>query len=207
MPIITAFKPQRNNKRVNIYIDGEFSFGLDLENFVKLGLKLNQELTNIEIEEIVKKAEFQKTFDKLLRFVIVRPRSEKEIKDYLKRKKVHESLNEELFNRLNRLELINDTKFSKWWVDQRLAFKNKSKKDLKFELRAKGIKNEIIENTLEENEIDEVKIAKKLIEKKEYKWDKYEEKIKKQKIIQYLSGKGFGWDVISKIVGTIANDE
>ncbi|AKM82964.1 hypothetical protein A2422_03250 [Candidatus Woesebacteria bacterium RIFOXYC1_FULL_31_51] len=200
MPTITAFKPQKNQKRVNIYIDGEFGFGLDLENFLKLGLKLNQELTTLEIEEIIKKAEFQKTFDKLLRFVIVRPRSEKEIKDYLKRKKVHESLNEELFNRLNRLELINDTKFSKWWVDQRLVFKNKSKKDLKFELRAKGIKNEIIENTLEESEIDEVKIAKKLIEKKEYKWDKYEEKIKKQKIIQYLSGKGFGWDVIEKVI-------
>ena len=200
MPTITAFKPQKNQKRVNIYIDGEFGFGLDLENFLKLGLKLNQELTTLEIEEIIKKAEFQKTFDKLLRFVIVRPRSEKAIKDYLKRKKVHESLNEELFNRLNRLELINDTKFSKWWVDQRLVFKNKSKKDLKFELRAKGIKNEIIENTLEESEIDEVKIAKKLIEKKEYKWDKYEEKIKKQKIIQYLSGKGFGWDVIEKVI-------
>ena len=200
MPTITAFKPQKNQKRVNIYIDGEFGFGLDLENFLKLGLKLNQELTTLEIEEIIKKAEFQKTFDKLLRFVIVRPRSEKEIKDYLKRKKVHESLNEELFNRLNRLELINDTKFSKWWVDQRLVFKNKSKKDLKFELRAKGIKNEIIENTLEESEIDEVKIAKKLIEKKEYKWDKYEEKIRKQKIIQYLSGKGFGWDVIEKVI-------
>ncbi|KKP30846.1 MAG: Regulatory protein RecX [Candidatus Woesebacteria bacterium GW2011_GWE2_31_6] len=134
MPTITAFKPQKNQKRVNIYIDGEFGFGLDLENFLKLGLKLNQELTTLEIEEIIKKAEFQKTFDKLLRFVIVRPRSEKEIKDYLKRKKVHESLNEELFNRLNRLELINDTKFSKWWVDQRLVFKNKSKKDLKFEV-------------------------------------------------------------------------
>ncbi|KKP23347.1 MAG: Regulatory protein RecX [Candidatus Woesebacteria bacterium GW2011_GWC1_30_29] len=103
MPTITAFKPQKNQKRVNIYIDGEFGFGLDLENFLKLGLKLNQELTTLEIEEIIKKAEFQKTFDKLLRFVIVRPRSEKEIKDYLKRKKVHESLNEELFNRLNRL--------------------------------------------------------------------------------------------------------
>ncbi|KKP23348.1 MAG: hypothetical protein UR11_C0001G0322 [Candidatus Woesebacteria bacterium GW2011_GWC1_30_29] len=53
---------------------------------------------------------------------------------------------------------------------------------------------------MEESEIDEVKIAKKLIEKKEYKWDKYEEKIKKQKIIQYLSGKGFGWDVIEKVI-------
>ena len=32
-----------------------------------------------KLTEIVKKAEFQKTYDKLLRFAMVRPRSEKEV--------------------------------------------------------------------------------------------------------------------------------
>lgn len=207
MPTITDFKPQKNQKRLNIYLDNKFGFGLDLENFVVLGLKINQELSDSEVEKIVKKAEFQKTFDKLLRFSMVRPRSEKEIKDYFRRKKIHESIHDELFNRLNRLKLIDDVKFAKWWVDQRLAFKSKSKKDLKYELRAKGINSEIVENILDDSEIDELKIARELIKKKEYRWTKFEEKVRRQKIISYLSGKGFGWDIISKITGTIANDE
>lgn len=200
MSIITDFKPQKNQNRVNIYLDNKFGFGLDLENFVKLRLKINQELTDLEVEKIIKKAEFQKTFDKSLRFVMIRPRSEKEIKDYFKRKKVHESLYQELFNRLNRLDLINDIKFAKWWVDQRQSFRPKSKRILNSELRIKGINNEIIKNILEDSEIDELKIARELIEKKEYRWSKFDEKTKKQKIIQYLSGKGFGWDIIEKVI-------
>ena len=73
MPIITSIKPQKNGKRVNIYLDEEFGFGLDLENFVKLGLKVEQKLSEDEVEEIVKKAEFQKVYDKILRFASLRP--------------------------------------------------------------------------------------------------------------------------------------
>jgi len=40
MPVITSIKAQKNQKRVNIYLDGKFSFGLDLENFMKLQLKV-----------------------------------------------------------------------------------------------------------------------------------------------------------------------
>src|SRR3972149_10018566 len=99
MPLITAIKPQKNNKRLNIYLDGKFGFGIDLENFVKLKLKVEQELEDKQIEEIVKKAEFQKTFEKILRFVTLRPRSEKEISNWLRRKKIHESLHKDLFIR------------------------------------------------------------------------------------------------------------
>ena len=52
-------------------------------------------------------------------------------------------------------------------------------------------------------EIDEVQIAKKLIAKKLYKWQKYDEKMRKQKITQYLAGKGFGWDTINNAIEKI----
>ena len=144
MPTITAIKPQRNKKRVNIYLDNRFGFGLDLDNFVKLGLRVEQELSEEEIEDIVRKSEFQKTSDKLLKFATLRPRSKKEITDWLKRKKVHESLHKGLFNRLKRLELVDDMKFAQWWVGQRSQFKPRGKRALEAELRKKGIKKEVI---------------------------------------------------------------
>ncbi len=200
MPIITAIKPQKSGKRVNIYLDGQFAFGIDLDNFLSLGLKINQEFSQEKIEEIIKKAEFAKTLNKLLRFATIRPRSEKEISLWLRRKKVHESLYKELFNRLKKLELVDGEKFAKWWVEQRLQFKNKSKRDIEQELRMKGISREIISNILEDTPIDEEKMARQLMEKKMYRWEKLEPRIKKQKISQYLAGKGFGWDVIEKVV-------
>jgi regulatory protein len=191
MPTITDIKPQRNGKRVNVYLDNQFGFGLDLENYVKLGLKTGQEFSQEKIEEIIKKAEFQKTFDKLLRFASLRPRSEKEVRDYLKRKEVHESLFEELFNRLKRLELVNDEAFAKWWIDQRLQFKSKSKRELEYELRNKGIGKEIIDIVLAESGVDDAKAVRKLLEKRAFK-------DRKQKIA-YLARKGFSWEVIDRL--------
>lgn len=201
MSTITSIKSQKNGKRVNIYLDGKFGFGIDLENFVKLNLKVDQELADEEIEEIIKKAEFQKTLDKLLKYATLRPRSEKEVKDYFKRKKVHESLYKELFNRLKRLELIDDEKFAEWWVEQRLEFKFKSKRELEFELRNKGIKKEKIEEVLRKTKIDEEKTARELLEKKAYKWHALSQQEARQKMSQYLAGKGFGWEVIEKVIG------
>ena len=200
MPTITAIKPQRNKNRVNIYLDNKFGFGLDLENFVKLGLKVEQELSEEKVAEIVKKGEFQKTLDKLLKFATLRPRSEKEIKDWFKRKKVHESIHKELFNRLKRLELLDDAQFALWWVGQRNQFKPRGKRALESELRMKGIKKEVIAAVLSEFKIDEVKIAKALLAKKAYKWQHLPSRDGRQKMAQFLARKGFNWEIIEKVL-------
>ena len=201
MTKITEIKPQKNGKRVNIYLDGMFGFGLDLENCVKLGLKVEQDLTETEVEKIIKKAEFQKTLDKLLKFATLRPRSEKEIKDWFKRKKVHETIKDELSNKLNRLELVDDEKFAKWWIEQRMQFRPKPKSIMYQELRIKGIKKEIINEVLENTEVDEVKMAKELLEKKKYKWEGLDKLTARREMSEFLARKGFDWEVIKKIVG------
>lgn len=200
MPIITAIKPQKNRKRVNIHLDGRFGFGIDLENFVKLGLKVEQELTDKEIGEIVKKAQFQKTYDKLVRFATLRPRSEKEIGDWFKKHRVYKSLQKGLFNRLKRLELIDDRKFVQWWVEQRTAFRPRGKRALSAELRQKGIGRELINEVLDETKIDEGKIARELLEKKRYKWEKLGRLEARKKMSEFLARKGFGWAKIKEAI-------
>ena len=198
VPVITSIKPQKNKKRVNIYLDGKFGFGLDLENFVKLGLTVEQELTEERINEIVKLAEFQKTYEKITKFATLRPRSEKEIKDWLKKKKVHQSLHKELFNRLKRLELVDDKKFARWWVEQRLNFRPRSKRAMVYELKNKGISKEIIEEIFSIQRIDEEKIAEKLLKSKNYRWRNLPGAEARKKMAAFLQRKGFGWPIIKK---------
>lgn len=200
--VVTSIKPQKNGKRVNIYLDEEFGFGLDLENFVKLGLRVGQKFSEEEVEKIVKKAEFQKTYDKILRFAALRLRSEKEFRDWLRKHDVQESLHYELFNRLKRLDFLNDKKFSEWWVEQRQAFRPKSKRILHQELRIKGVKKEIIEEVLSKVKIDEVWMAKRLLEKKGYKWEGLNKLESNRKRIEFLLRKGFSWEVVKKALGT-----
>jgi len=191
MQEITDIKPQRNGKRVNVYLDGKFGFGIDLENLVKFGLTAGRQLSEGEIEEIVGKAEFQKTLDKLLRFAMLRPRSVLEIKQWLKRKKVHETFHKKLFNRLKRLVLVNDEKFARWWVKQRMQFRPRAKRFMIYELRIKGIDKEIISKIMDEVEIDEVKVAKDMIKNRRDSDPK--------KTAAYLARKGFDWDVIKRV--------
>lgn len=210
MSVITSIKPQKNNKRVNIYLDNEFStqggpasgwaFGLDLENFVKFNLKVDQELDEDQIQLIKDTGEQQKILDKVLRFAMIRPRSEKEIKDYLKRKKFSSLVYGYVFEKLKEFKLLDDLKFAKWWVEQRQSFSPKSKRVLNYELKIKGIDNETIKQVLENTEIDELKLAKGLIKNKMYKWERFDLKTKKQKISQYLAGKGFDWNVIQDVL-------
>ena len=200
MAIITSIKPQKNKKRVNIYLDGKFGFGLDLESFVRLDLKVEQQLSDQEIEEIIKKAEFQKVYEKILRFASLRPRSRKEFSGWFRKHKVHISLHEELFNKLKRLGFLDDEKFATWWVEQRLQFKSKSKRELVQELRIKGITKDIIDDVFSKTNIDEEASARKLLEKNKYKWEKLSDFEKRRKISAYFARKGFSWDVIRNIL-------
>ena len=200
MPRISAISPQKNGKRVNIYLDGKFGFGIDLENYVTLGLKVESELTDEKVKEIIKKAEFQKTLEKILKFATLRPRSEREVRGWLKRKKVHESLHKDLFDRLNHLDLVDDRKFTEWWVGQRLEFSPRAKRIIDYELRAKGIKKEVIDEVLSEVKVDEEGVAKTLLEKKSYRWKKISKLERKKKMTEFLARKGFSWEIIVRAI-------
>jgi regulatory protein len=200
MPIITSIKPQKTRKRVSVYLDGKFGFGIDLESLVRFKLRVEKELTEAEVKKIVKEAEFQKVYAKVLRFASLRPRSEKEFRQWLRKYKVHKSLYRELFRKLKRLDFLNDRKFSFWWVGQRMDFRPKSKRMLYYELKNKGIEKDIIDEVISELKIDEVQVALALVEKKKSRWEKMGGFEARKRISDFLARRGFGWDVIKEVV-------
>ncbi len=132
-----------------------------------------------------------KTWDKLIKFATLRPRSEKEVRDWFYRKKVGEKSQKKYFNQLKELEFLDDEKFARWWIDQRLSFRPRSKRELTSELIKKGIERTLIKRIIDEFEIDEVKIAKRLLSKRNYQ--------NSQKAMAYLSRKGFDWETIKEV--------
>lgn len=126
-----------------------------------------------------------------LRFVSFRPRSEKEIRDYLAKRlhKIHTSapsVLEKVLDRLRELGYADDAKFAAWWIGQRTGRKPKGKKLIEQELRRRGITQEV--------NIDEKELARRAIEKKIGK-------LEKPKLIAYLQRRGFDWETISGIIG------
>lgn len=200
MPLITKITSQKDKNRVNVYLDGKFGFGVDLENFLKLKLKVGGELSSNEIETIRAKSEYSKILERLLRYSSLRPRSEHEINFWFKRKDVAEDVRVLLKNKLMKLGLLNDEAFASWWVSQRQQFRPKAIRVLNQELKIKGISDEIRKHTLENIKVDERKIASDLLKKRAYKWENLDKKTARVKIAAYLARKGFTWSIIKSAI-------
>jgi len=141
--------------------------------------------------------------DKVYRFLSLRPRSEKEVVDYLKKRKISSLEAEKIFKILKEQKLIDDWEFAKWWIEQRETFKPKGKIALKAELRQKGIAEEIIEKVL--GSVDELSLANKALAKKIEIYRHLSSEDFLRKISQFLSYRGFSWQTIEKVAKKIKN--
>lgn len=222
MPRITKVSPQKRKKRVNIFIDEKFAFGASLEILAKYNLQVGQKLSQEEIEKIIKEGEFQKVYDKALRFLSYRPRSEKEIKDYFYKKGVGEETQKLVLKKLKKTGLLDDKEFALWWIEQRMTFRPSGKRLLEQELRKKGINREIIEEILEEifkkeRETQgaiagrlypsfELKLALKVAKKKLPTYRKLPFLEFRQKMTSFLARRGFSWEVIKEVIDKLRSD-
>ena len=95
--VITNLKPGvKNPNRVNVFVDGEFSFSLDVSQVVDFKIKVGREISEEEISEFKKASEYGKLYQRTLEWVLVRPRSIREVKDYLLRRKIKKSSSDAL---------------------------------------------------------------------------------------------------------------
>ncbi|MBI2622882.1 MAG: RecX family transcriptional regulator [Candidatus Levybacteria bacterium] len=155
--------------------------------------------------------EFEKFYNKALRFLSYRPRSEKEIRDRLKLKvqsskfKVEENIIDKVIEKLKEQKFTNDEEFTRWWIEQRTNVQPRSMRLIKIELRQKGISNEIIESRIKNQESgrDDAELVKKLIEKRLSKYKGLEKRELYQKLGRFLASKGFDWETIKKSIDEV----
>lgn len=191
----------KNPNRVNIFVDDKFSFSLDVSQVVDLKIKVGQEISEDKLEEFKKASEFGKLYQRALEWVLMRPRSERETRDYLYKKIYDKKLNKnyinEIINRLQSKNYLDDLKFAEWYVENRFVKKGISKKRLKMELLRKGVSMGIIDEVLDlRNDEEEIK---KIIIKKRNKYDD-------DKLINYLCRQGFSYQQVHNLVHDFEKD-
>lgn len=146
-----------------------------------------------------KVVKFSALLDKTLRLISARPRSEKEILDYLQRKKIDQNLVTEIIQKLKSLRMLDDSAFAEWWIEQRATFRPKGKIALKVELKQKGIGKEIIDELIG-NRVDEFALAKQAAQKKIKLYRKLSPQEFRQKMTSFLAQRGFTWETIKKVL-------
>ena len=102
----------------------------------------------------------QYCLDAAHRYLSYRPRSEAEIRHWLHRRGFTDEMAEKAIAKLKEQNLSDDFAFAKFWKDNRLSFRPKSKRLIKKELRDKKVASEIIDQVTKD--IDDEEIAYKL---------------------------------------------
>jgi len=185
----------KNPERVNVFVDDAFSFSLDVSQVVDLKLRVGMEISEEQLAEYKNASEFGKLYQRALEWVLVRPRSEKEVNDYLYKKIYEKKLNKDYINliidKLKDKKYLNDLSFAEYFVENRFLKKGISKKRLRLELVKKGISGEIVDEVLDKrNDEEEIK---KIIAKKRAKYDD-------DKLISYLCRQGFSLQLAQSLV-------
>jgi regulatory protein len=201
---ITSLRFQKGNQeRVNVYLEGEYAFALPAVEAAKL--RKGQFLSDEEIRALQTVDLEAKAFDRAVRFLGVRPRSEWEVRQNLQRYRPRggETLTQaqidQVIERLLNRDYLNDHEFARYWVEQRNQFKPMSPQALRYELRRKGVADQIIDTVIEQ-ETDPRSAALEAARSRAYRWNRLEEAEFQKKMAALLQRRGFRWEIIRDVI-------
>lgn len=185
--LVTDIKQSvHSENRVNIYINHEFEFSLDISQVVDFGIKIGKILTAKEISELKSASEFGKLYQSSLEWILLRPHSKKEVIDHLKLRQYKRKI-ENKKRESNKKRLKDDPEL------------RKNQKDLKIktkilpELSDENI-NKVLERLEERGYIDDEKFAKYYLENRNLKKGISEKKMRIE-----LKSKGISEDIIQSV--------
>lgn len=200
MKRITALSPQKRAKdRINVFLDGEFAFGLAAA--AATGLTVGITLSDGEIQALQQRDTKENGKQRAIRLIASRPRSIREIKSNLRQKGFGETVVEEIIESLVSVDLIDDEAFARYWVEQRETFRPRSRLAISHELREKGIDRAIIERSLEG--LDELTSARRAATKQLHRWKQLPEEQFRLRIGQYLQRRGFEYEIIRQLTNEL----
>lgn len=198
---ITAITAQkRDKKRVNIFFDGEFAFGIS--RIVAAWLQVGQNLTDEQISKLISKDQDEVAYQRAIKLITYRDRSIAEIRQSLHQKQIPEEIIENVINRLGENGLLDDKRFANLWIENRNEFRPRSHRMLTLELRKKGISEDIISQVLENTTADE-ELAHKAAQKQIRRYMTLEWQDFRRKLGSFLARRGFSYETVDLTVHQI----
>ena len=190
--IITDIKQGvKNPNRVNVFVDGKYAFSLDVAQVVDLKIKVGLEISEEELARFKEASEYGKAYQRALEWVLVRPRSVGELKDYLRRRK-----------RIKEAKELKDD-----WQREREAAEMVAKgEDVK--IRKKGLREKydfddlVVQRLSEKGYVDDAKFAEYYVENRFVK-----KGISRKRLKMELVKKGISQDTIEEVLDRRDDEE
>jgi regulatory protein len=197
MKEITALTQQKNDSnRVNVFIDGSFSFGVSKISGVSL--RVGQKISDKEIIELINDDSFEKAFQSALHYLSFRNRSENEVRLNLAWKGFFENDIIKVIDCLKSHGYLDDGNFAKEWVENRSASKPRGRRLLAYELKQKKVNSDMIAvalQSLPNESVLALKAARKIVPR----YEKMDFDIFNKKVTGFLIRRGFDFEVVREV--------
>jgi len=206
MKRITAIRAGRGQKkRVNVFLDGRFAFGLEAEVAIKEDLKVGQELTADQMGALARSDQFHRCLNATARYLSYRPRSESELRQRLHQHGFNGDSVEAVIARLKEQGLVDDLAFAQFWKDNRESFSPRSQWLTRLELRRKGVADDIIDQVVDA--VDDGNSAYRAALSKARGLSLSDYQSFRRRLGEYLRRRGFGYGVISLVVERVWQEQ
>jgi len=205
MATITRLEAQKKNKnRVNVYIDGQFSCGIGLDDIVRNRLAVGTDLTEAELGNLQKSSDENKYFTKTLEYILKSPKTELQIKQYLYKNQLEPDAVNRIIAKLKTLNYINDAEYARNFTETKSG--KLGSRAIAAKLHGKGIKREILEEfTSEIDPESQLELALSLAGK--YMRNKTHDAKNLAKLYRYLLGKGFENSIVQSVKEAVCKSE
>ena len=202
MSVITRLTTAKSrDNRINIYLDGKYTFCLPADIVVKEGLTTDQELSSGQVKALASADRHRRCLNTAIRYIGYRPRSEFEIRQRLRQRGFEDDYVEKVVADLKEQGLIDDTSFARFWKENREDFSPRSRWLTGVELQRKGIDRDTIEKVV--NEVDDNTSAYRAALSKARHLSSSDYQLYRRRLGEHLKRRGFTYEVINNVIDKV----
>lgn len=203
MPLITALTPQKKDKtRVNLELDGRFYCGLELETVMQRRLKVGSTVSAEELAAIQLESEKQTALDKALTHISLTMKTERDVRDFLKRKGYLEDTADYVVAKMKEYGYLNDAEYALRYAESVKG--RKGARLVALELKKKGVSDEDAREALSSFG-DETESAKEVL-KKYLRGKDASDRATLRRAFSHLLSKGYDPDTARAALGDLDED-
>lgn len=202
MMIISGIKKVGKTNKYKIYVDEQFFATLIDEDIIRYDIKTGAEFDDEKLKDICFQGQKAVALDQAMKLLGTYPKTEKELKKYLKDKGYVWETICYVCDKLKEYKFLSDEMYAEMYI--KANSKKKGKRALEFELKQKGVASSIIREKLEN--LEQQDDACFVLAEKYIKGKQKDEKTK-QKLYRFLAGRGFDFELIYSAMNRIFKDE
>jgi regulatory protein len=206
MPTVTKISEQkRRPNRRNIYLDGAFAFGCNVNVVARFRLREGMALTDERVREIEIGEVKQEALDHGLRLLQSRLQSTAEMRRKLARKEYGDAVVDAVIADLTRLGYLDDARFAKARALSAAQHKQHGKRRAKIELMKSGVAGDVADRALEDvyETTDTLAVARELARKQAPRLKKLDPLVARRRLVGMLQRRGFDYDDIRPVIDEV----